>query len=102
MAAQPASAPSVASGYVAVLTSKKSREAALASYADLNDKFPEVLKGRTPDVREKDFGDAEKGPKGVWYRLVVGPPGSREAARDVCHKLEAQGYKPKDCFVMAY
>ena len=98
--AKTAALATAASGFVAVLTSKKSRESALASFADLNEKYPDILKGRTPDVREKDFGDAPTGPKGVWYRLVVGPPGSREAARDICQKLDAQNFK--GCFAMAY
>jgi hypothetical protein len=89
-----------ANGYVAVLTSRKSREDALKSFADLHQKYPDLLNGRTPDVREKDFGDATTGPKGVWYRLIVGPPGSKEAARELCQKLDAQGFR--GCFSMAY
>jgi hypothetical protein len=40
----------------------------------------------TPDVQKADFG------KGVWYRAVVGPPGSREAATSVCRDLQIAGY----------
>jgi hypothetical protein len=45
----------------------------------LQQKYPEVLAGKPPDVQKADLGD-----KGVWYRAVVGPPGSREAASSVC------------------
>lgn len=83
------------SGYVAVLASKKSRQDALNSFADLHSQFPDVLAGMTPDVREANLGD-----KGMWYRLIVGPPGSREAARSVCVKLKEKGMN--DCWPVAY
>ena len=70
-----------ANGFVAVLTSRQSREDALKQFADLHQKHPDILGGRTPDVREKDFGEAATGPKGVWYRLIVGHPVRRKRAR---------------------
>ena len=83
------------SGYVAVLASKKSRQEALNYFADLHSQYQDVLGGMTPDVREANLGD-----KGMWYRLIVGPPGSREAARNVCVKLKDKGFK--DCWPVAY
>lgn len=83
------------SGYVAVLASKKTRQEALNSFADLHSQYPDVLGGMTPDVREANLGE-----KGMWYRLIVGPPGSREAARNVCVKLKDKGFK--DCWPVAY
>ncbi|MGE0700157.1 MAG: hypothetical protein AB7O57_13760, partial [Hyphomicrobiaceae bacterium] len=68
---KPAPAKS-SSGYVAVLASKKSRQDALNSFADLHSQYPDILAGLTPDVREANLGE-----KGLWYRLIVGPPGSR-------------------------
>lgn len=49
--------------------------AALEIFANMQEKYGEVLSSRTPDVQEANLGE-----KGVWYRLVVGPPGSRDAA----------------------
>lgn len=83
------------SGYVAVLASKKSRQEALNSFADLHSQYPAELAGMTPDVREANLGD-----KGLWYRLIVGPPGSRESARTLCGKLRERGMK--DCWPVAY
>ena len=40
------------------------------------------------------------GEKGVWYWLVVGPPGSRDAAASLCTQLKAAGYS--GCWVTAY
>jgi cell division septation protein DedD len=89
-------APAAASnGFVAVLSSQKSRMDALKAFADMQQKYSDTLQNRTPDVREVDLGD-----KGVWHRLVVGPPASREAASGVCMQLKAQGYS--GCWVVAY
>jgi hypothetical protein len=82
-------------GFVPVLASKKSREEALKSFADLASKYPDVLASKAPDVIEANIPE-----KGLWYRTVVGPPGSREAAREVCGKLETAGFK--GCWVTAY
>lgn len=98
---QPAAATPVAvpkggsNGYVAVLTSRKSRDDALKSFADLHQKYGQALNGRVPDVREVNLGE-----KGVWYRLIVGPPGSREAASTLCKQLKDLGHA--GCFQMAY
>ena len=81
-------------GFVAALTSKKSRVEALGAFANLQQSYAD-LQGKVPDVKEVEIPE-----KGTWYRLVVGPPGSKEAAGDLCKKLKAQGHK--DCWVTAY
>jgi hypothetical protein len=95
----PAAAATAAtgSGYVAVLSSKKSRMDALKTFADMQEKYGDVLASKTPDVQESD--QSARG-LGTMYRLVVGPPGSREAASNICSKLKAAGYK--DCWVTQY
>ena len=57
----------------------------------------EVLVSRTPDVQEADLSSRGLG---TMYRLVVGPPGSRDAASGVCSQLKTAGYQ--GCWVMAY
>jgi hypothetical protein len=96
-------APSVASGgsngFVAVLASVpksgSSRIDALKRFADMQQKYGNVLGGKTPDVAEANLGA-----KGAYHRLVVGPPGSREQASAVCSQLKTQGYA--DCWVTSY
>jgi hypothetical protein len=89
-------APAAAgNGFVPVLSSQKSRMDALKAFADMQQKYTDVLQNRTPDVREVDLGE-----KGVWHRLVLGPPASREAASGVCTQLKAHGYS--GCWVVAY
>lgn len=94
----PAPAPSAAAptaGYVAVLVSRQSHMDALKSLADIQQKHPGILQGKAADVREANLGE-----KGVWYRVVVGPPGSREMANSVCGRLKSEGYS--GCWIMSY
>ena len=91
----PAATAAPTSGYVAVLASRQSHMDALKSLADIQQKHPSVLQGRAADVRQANLGE-----KGMWYRVVVGPPGSREMANSVCGQLKSQGYS--GCWIMPY
>jgi hypothetical protein len=93
--AAPVVATSATSGYVAVVASKTSRMEALKAFAELQQKYGDVLASKTPDLQEANLGD-----KGVRYRAVVGPPGSRDAASGVCKQLKTAGYDY--CWVTAY
>lgn len=96
-AKEPAAAASApGSGYVAVLSSQKDRAAALRIYADLAQKYPDQLGARQPEVQEANLGE-----KGVWQRLVVGPPGSQQSAKELCSQLKAAGYSA-DCWAKQY
>ncbi len=85
-------------GFVAVLASvprsETSRIDALKTFADMQQKYGSALAGKTPDIASATLS------KGAYDRLVVGPPGSREEANNVCSQLKAQGYK--DCWVTTY
>ena len=85
----------VSSGYVAVLSSKKSRMDAMKAYASLDQKYRDMLASSTFDVQEADLGD-----KGVWYRAVIGPPRSYEGAKKICDDLKAAGHQ--DCWPARY
>ena len=96
-AAGAAAAPSgTGSGYVAVLSSQKDRASALRIYADLAQKYPGQLGSRQPEVQEATVAD-----KGVFQRLVVGPPSSQQSAKELCTQLKAAGYS-NDCWVKQY
>lgn len=97
---QPAAAPAPRAssvGYVAVLASQKSRIDALKTFADLQQKYVSVLQNKIPDVQEADL--SARG-LGTMYRVVVGPPSSREAAADICGQLKTAGFQ--GCWVTAY
>jgi hypothetical protein len=85
-------------GFVAVLASvprsDTSRIDALKRFADMQQKYGSALAGKTPDIASATLA------KGPYDRLIVGPPGSREEASNVCSQLKAQGYK--DCWVTSY
>jgi cell division septation protein DedD len=91
-------APSGA-GYVAVLASVpasgSSRIDALKQFADMQQKYGTILQNKTPDVQEANLGE-----KGTYHRLLVGPPGSRDSASQLCSDLKGQGYS--NCWVTAY
>lgn len=88
-----------ANGYVVVLASVpvsgNSRLDALKKFADMQQQYGIVLANKTPDVRETVLAG-----KGAYHRLLVGPPGSRSQASELCTQLKASGYK--DCWVTAY
>jgi len=73
-------------GYAVQLTSQRSSESARAAFRALQTKFPSQLKGREPIVRRVDLGT-----KGVYYRALVGPFTSAEAATGACITLKAAG-----------
>jgi hypothetical protein len=82
---------------VAVLFTEKTSMDALKKYADMQQKYTDVLVDKTPDVQEADLSDRGLG---TQYRLVVGPPGSRNAASGVCAQLKSAGYS--GCWVKEY
>ena len=84
-------------GYVVVLSSQKSRIDALKAFADLQQKYGSVLDNKVPDVREADL--SARG-LGTVYRVVIGPPGSREAANGICDQLKSAGFT--GCWVTAH
>jgi hypothetical protein len=95
----PVTSSGAGSGYVAVLASiphsSSSRMDALKRYADMQQKYSTVLSGKTPDVAAANLGT-----KGRYDRLIVGPPGSRQEASNVCTQLKAVGYTT--CWVTSY
>jgi hypothetical protein len=95
----PVTSSSGAAGFVAVLASvprsSSSRMDALKRFADMQQKYGTALSGKTPDVASANLGS-----KGNYDRLIVGPPGSRAEASNVCTQLKAQGYT--SCWVTGY
>ncbi|CFX48564.1 putative Sporulation domain protein [Candidatus Filomicrobium marinum] len=95
----PSTSAAASAGYVAVLASvpvsTTSRVDALAQYADLQQNYSSVLGSRTPDVREANLGS-----RGRYHRLMVGPPGSKESAAQLCSQLKVAGYS--GCWITTY
>ncbi|RIA55662.1 SPOR domain-containing protein [Dichotomicrobium thermohalophilum] len=81
-----------ANPYFIQLAARRDQTSALAAFADLQQKYPNILDGLAPTIKRADLGD-----KGIWYRLWVGPMDSRGNAQDVCDKLKQAGLG--GCFV---
>jgi cell division protein FtsN len=83
-----------AAKYVVQVGSKKNQTEALASFADMQQKYPSLLANYRPMVQKADLGT-----KGTWYRLRIGPIADKTAASKLCTQLKSQGLP--DCLVMA-
>jgi hypothetical protein len=84
MATAPA-APS-AGGYAVQVSSQRSEAEAQTAFRELQAKYPGQLANHQPMIRRADLGD-----KGTYYRAMVGPFGSAEAAANMCSSLKAAG-----------
>jgi len=82
-AAAPAPA---AGGYAVQVTSQRSEAEAQTEFKSLQAKFPGQLGSRQPIIHRADLGD-----KGTFYRALVGPFASSEAAAAMCSNLKAAG-----------
>jgi cell division septation protein DedD len=87
-----ASAPAGNGGnYLVQVSSQRSEADAQAAYRGLRARYPSVLGDRQAVIRRADLGS-----KGVFYRAMIGPFGSREEAIQLCGNLKAAG---GDCVV---
>jgi hypothetical protein len=81
-----ASPPVPAGGYVVQISSQRSEADAQASFRTLQSKYPKELGDREAIVRRADLG-----PKGIYFRAMVGPFGSAGDADAFCGGLKAAG-----------
>lgn len=93
-AAAPAAAPATDGSYVVQVAARKNQTDALAAFADIQQKYPQLLQGYRPLIKRADLGD-----KGIWYRLNVGPVESKQVASALCDQLKSAGMK--SCLVRA-
>jgi hypothetical protein len=89
----PAPANPAASGgaFLVQVSSQPSEAVAQSSFRALQSKFPSVLGSQTPVIKRADLGE-----KGVVYRAMVGPFGTRDEAVQFCESLKSAGGQ---CFV---
>jgi cell division septation protein DedD len=81
----PAAAPA-AGGYAVQVTSQRSEADAQTEFKSLQAKFPGQLGNRQPIIHRADLAE-----KGTFYRALVGPFASSEAAAAMCSNLKAAG-----------
>ena len=78
-------------GMFVQIAARNDQAAAMAAFADLQQKYAGVLGSHSPSVRKVDLGD-----KGVWFRLLVGPMANKAEADKLCEDLKTAGMK--GCF----
>jgi sporulation related protein len=83
--------PVEAGGFVVQVNSQKTEAEAQAAWRQMQSRFPTVLGSRQANIRRVDLGD-----RGVFYRAMLGPFASRDAASEVCQSLKTAG---GDCIV---
>ena len=93
-AAAPEAQAAKPSKYVIQVGSKQNQTEALATFADIQQKYPTLVANYRPMVQKADLGA-----KGVWYRLRIGPIPDKAAASKLCTQLKSQGMP--ECLVMA-
>jgi cell division protein FtsN len=73
------------------VASRRSEADAQASYRSIQSRYASVLNGQPHVIRQANLGS-----KGVYYRAMVGPFGSRDEAVRLCSSLKQAG---GDCVV---
>jgi hypothetical protein len=79
-----------------VLASQGSAVDSRKALDDLQGKYSEIIGSKPTDVREIVSPKDGK----TYYRAVVGPPGSKEAANAVCEQMKTAGHQ--GCFTAPY
>lgn len=72
-------------GFLVQVSSQRSQETALASFGELQRRYPGILGDRAPNIQRADLGQ-----RGIYYRVRVGYPTREEAVR-MCQDLKAAG-----------
>jgi len=92
---EPATPRAGSERFVPVVFTDKDKARVLQTFADLKMRYPRLLGRRRAEAQPVDVGQ-----KGIWHRLVILPPGSRQSATDFCDQLLAAGYER--CWVKDY
>jgi len=87
-------APSIPS-YVPIVFTHKDKDTAESAFAELQLQYPKLLRNRRSGLKEVKVGE-----KGVWYRVFLLPPGTRQQATETCARLAAAGHDR--CWVKEY
>jgi hypothetical protein len=83
------------SSYVPVVFTHQDKDTAESAFAELQLQYPKLLRNRRSGLKEVKVGE-----KGVWYRVFLLPPGTREQATETCARLAAAGHDR--CWVKEY
>ena len=79
--------PPTKTTYVIHVASKQNQTEALATFFDMQHKYPKLVASYRPMVQKADLGS-----EGIWYRLFIGPMSNKETASRLCAQLKSQGH----------
>jgi sporulation related protein len=94
-ATSPAALTKAAERFVAVVFTHQDKGTAQRAFVELRQQYPKLLQHRQSELQPVDVGK-----NGIWYRLVVLPPASRQQATETCARLAGAGYDR--CWVKDY
>jgi hypothetical protein len=83
------------STFAAQLASLPTNADAIRAAAEIQARYSAVLESWDLNIRKVDLGA-----KGIWYRVLAGPFGSRNTVSSLCTQLRAAN-PPGDCIVIA-
>jgi len=92
---EPAATSVNESGYFVQIGARNDRDAAQSALPTLQQRYASVIGGTPSSVRQVDLGA-----KGVWYRMLVGPFGSKGEADQLCQQLKGAGMR--ECLSRKY
>src|SRR5262249_39892282 len=81
--------------FVPVVFTYKDEDKAKRAFAELQLRYPKLLRSRQSELQEVNMGE-----KGIWYRVFLLPPGTRQQATESCTRLAAAGHDR--CWVKEY
>jgi len=78
--------------FVVQIASHRRQVDALAEFAGLKRRHPDVIGNYKPSIQRADLGD-----RGIYYRLRIGPLASKADAANFCESLKTAG--KNDCLI---
>ena len=85
-AATPTAQPALQGKFAVQVASNQRQADSLAIFADLQRRYPDLVKDYRPLIQRADLGS-----RGIFYRLRIGPLGSKADANRLCGSLRNAG-----------
>lgn len=84
--ARNAAASATLEGFAVQVASHRQQAEAVAAFADLQQRYPNLISGYQPLIQRADLGE-----RGIFYRLRIGPVADKGAADQLCASLKSAG-----------
>jgi cell division septation protein DedD len=84
--ARNAAASATLEGFAVQVASHRQQAEAVAAFADLQQRYPNLISGYQPLIQRADLGE-----RGIFYRLRIGPVADKGSADQLCASLKSAG-----------